>query len=605
MSDDIQPPDLDVDIPRPSGLRVTTDLPYHILLVSDFAGSDGGAVAGPLPDGAVDVNADNFDEIMAAAAPSVRLKTTDPLLPGNVMVELDLRFDSLRAFDPAALTDRIPTAAALSAVREKLVERMRGRLSADELADAARQTAAQNAALTWLPDSLAWSPSGKADAPAVDSVLEQLDLGGEDTGEAASPPPKSPLGKVVAAAAGSGSAIPAGEASAIRRTLAEIDRQIGTWLTAVLHAPPVQAIESAWRGLAFLVSNIDFRKGIMLSALHAPRGELTERLVSRIIDPVFDEGMDAPALIAVDAAFSSTAADMEALDELAQHAASLPAVLVTGVAPGFFGVKQAWQVPTLPPLISLLDQYQFARWRTLRSQPYARALGVVFGRGLLRGLHRRDDVPDLAYAYREECVTDADLVWATGAVTAAATVARSIADTGWPTAMAGHLHGRLPGFATAQGGKSGDKKFGPSDTLMPQPKIEELAVVGVNAALGQRDHDDVILWNGLTAAQLHGADHTALLEVSLPYQLFATRLSTLLLALKPHLSPSNAEGAAALVTTHLCDWLGFKEQPGPDQLCVQVEPLEGPGSPLQLAVRVTPPPNILPGGVPVVLGYKL
>lgn len=116
------------------------------------------------------------------------------------------------------------------------------------------------------------------------------------------------------------------------------------------------------------------------------------------------------------------------------------------------------------------------------------------------------------------------------------TVARSVADTSWPSAMAGYVHGRIDGFKTAQGGKKGDKKFGPTDTDLPQPKIEELAVAGVNAAVGIRDHDDALLWNGLTASRPQRMDADALLEVSLPYRLFATRMSTLLFALKPHLS---------------------------------------------------------------------
>ena len=135
-------------------------------------------------------------------------------------------------------------------------------------------------------------------------------------------------------------------------------------------------------------------------------------------------------------------------------------------------------------------------------------------------------------------------------------------------------------------------------------EIEELAAAGINATVGIRDHDDVIVWNGLTAARAQRADHVAFLEVSLPYQLFATRLSVLLLALKPHLSGMTADQVTSTVRTHVCNWLQLQGLPTPEQLSVQARPAEGaPG--LELAVTVTPPQRVLPGGIPMVLGYRL
>lgn len=619
MSERPEIPDLDVDFkmgsriddqptagasgrPASSGLKVTTAMPYRILWIADLAGPSG-AISGPPAEGPVDVNAESFDALMAAAAPTVTWKATNPLVAGNVMVEETLRFDSLKAFEPANLARQIPATDTLMNIREQLVARMRGKLSAQQLSQAVSKAIGADAGLAWLTDSLAWTPAKAASPDVVDSLLGQLDLGdGQDA--AVSPPPKSPIGAIVSAAA-AGASIPAEEASAIRRTLGEIDRRVGAWLTAVLHAPAIQAVESAWRSLAFMVSHIEFRKGLKLSVLHAKRDELIVRFTSGVIDPVFDEGMDAPDLIAVDHPFGNTAPDMEVLDELAQHGASLPAVVLAGVSASFFGVKQAWQVPTLPAFISMFDQYQFAKFKTLRGQPYARSLGLIFGRCLLRPPHRRDDAPDLEFAFREEVIADADLIWASGPVAAAVSVARSVADTGWPTAMAGHLHGRVDGFVTAMGGKKGDKKFGPTDNQLPQPKLDELAVVGLNAAGGLRDIDDAVLWNGLTAARPMKADHIGLLEISLPYQLFAARISALLFALKPHLAGLSPEQIVPFVTAHVCDWVGITGQPAPEQVLAQVRPAEDDPSAMQLAVTVAAPDKVLPGGIPVVLGYRL
>jgi len=604
MTEEPMPPDLDVDIPMPSGLKVSTEHPYHMLVVADFAGSENGNISGPLKDGAINVTADNFDEVMSSACPSVNFTTTDPLASGNAMVEVDLHFDSFKSLQPENLIGSFALTRSLAAVREQLVNRMHGKLSSAQLSAGVARAVGTDAGLAWLADSISWTPSPSAPDPdALDSLMGQIDLGGDST-DKDEPPARSPMGRLVTAAAQDGSSIPHEEAAAIRRTLKEVDRRLSAWLTTILHAPQVQSIESIWRSLAFLVSQIDFRKHIRLSILHAS-ADILECFRKRIIDPVFDEGAESPDLIVVDREFNSTSADLEALDEFAQHAASLPAVVVANVGPGFFGVRYAWQVKTLPPMVSLFDQWQFAKWKTLRKEPYARALGAVFGRCLLRPPHGRDEVKDFKFNYQEEAIADKDLCWANGVIAVAAAVARSFADIGWPSAMAGMVHGRVEGFSTAVGGKKGDKQFGPADTDLVQDKIEELAMAGLNATVGIRDHDDVLVWNGLTAAVPQRNHPEAFLEISLPYQLFAARISALFYLLKQHLSGLSRDAVAPFVTKHVCDWMGYRTDPGPEQLSVQTRPPEDDPQALELAVTVTPPQNILPGGIPVVMGYRL
>lgn len=605
MPDNPEPPDLEVNLPFPDGLRVTTDEPYRIMVVSDYAGSAEGEVSGKLAGGFVRVTPDNFDQILSEAAPHVRFTLADPTDAKGKMAEVDLQVRSLADLKPKQLADKLPATAALLKARAALVDRLHGRSSPDALRSALAELSAD---LTWIREAVKAAPADEkpADAEEVDSLLGSLDLGGEDEKDDKPPaPPKTPIQQAVAAAAGGG--VPAGEISALRRTLSEVDKRISAWLTTVLHSPQIQNLESAWRGLHWLTRNIDFRKGVRLFALHAPRASLCEAVVKKLIDPVFDEDAEAPALIAVDAQFGSSAADLEALDEVAQHAASLPAVALAGVSAGFFGVKRAWQIPTLPPLLSLFDQWQFAKWKGLRNELYARSLGVVFGRCLMREPYNIGKPGDLDFNYAEPCMGDGDLVWTSGSVAGAFTVARSVTETGWPSGMAGRVHGRIEGLPQTQGGKSGDKTFGPADTETPQPRVEEMGISGINAVVTSPDAPDALFWNGLTAARPDKPDPNGLLTVSLPYQLFAARLSNLLWELKPNLVNKSPEEASRAALAHVKNWLGIKgEQEGEaDQIAVQVRPTEDDPNTQQLAITVTPPQKILPGGIPVVLGYVL
>jgi type VI secretion system protein ImpC len=603
MTDEPLPPDLDVVDRYPDGLKVTTDRPYRILLITDLAGDEDGRLRGPLTERVVDVTPENFDALLAEAQPTVALKLADPLSPTNALTALELSFRTLKDFTPPAMLQQIPSLRGVLDAREQIVARLRGKLSAAQFVAALQKLAAVDPQLKWVVDSTHWTPSAAPPPDSVvDDVLGQLDLG-EQPGGPPAPPRKSPLGAVVAAAAGGGALqIPAEESSALRRTLTQIDQRLTAWLNAVLHAAPLQRVESGWRSLALLVSRFDFRKGVRLAVLHARRDELTQRLVALVVDPVFDAGADAPDLIVVHESFGNTAPEIEVLDELAQHAASLPVVALAGASAEFFGLKHAWQVPSLPPLVSMFDQWQFAKWKTLREQPYARALGLVFGRCLLRAPYAATAGDDLAFQYREECIAEKDSLWTNGAVAAACTIAHGMADVGWPTGIVG----RLEGFPVARGGKKGEKQLGPADTVMPLEKGQEMAMVGLNAVLCPPNQTDACVCGGFSAARPTRAEGLALLEVSLPYQLFASRLSTLLLELKPHLTGLSDEKLAAFVLTHVRDWLTVADvAPEEQQIAVQAKPLEDNPNSLQLAVTVTPPPQILPGGVPVVLGYRV
>ena len=117
MAEGPEVPDLEVDIPMPGGLKITADAPYHMLVLSDLAGSAPGSISGELESGVVTLTADTFDEVMAGACPRVNYTTDDPLGAGKAMVEVDLRFDSLRAFDPKNLVRQITATGSLMDVR--------------------------------------------------------------------------------------------------------------------------------------------------------------------------------------------------------------------------------------------------------------------------------------------------------------------------------------------------------------------------------------------------------------------------------------------------------------------------------------------------------
>lgn len=349
---------MEVELPSPEELPETegqTDTPYRILVIADYAGAKEGSIGGPLANEVVPITPQTFDEILAVCKPSVDFTLADPTQPGSAMAEVKLSFDSLRAFHPRAIAERHGPTRQLLDLREGIVGRMTGKITAPQLTRKVEELAAADAGLKWASESIRWTPTPPA-APgtAADDLLSQLDLG-DDEATSSPPRPKTGVAAVVSAAAGGGTSLSGDEASAMRRTLAEIDRRLNQWINVILHAPQVQSLEAAWRSLAFAVSHIEFRKGIQLSVLHSRKDTLIDRLTELLINPVFDAGADCPDLIAVDMQFGNSAPDMDALDGLAQNATSLPAMALAGVGPEFFGLKNCWQMPTLPNIVGMFD----------------------------------------------------------------------------------------------------------------------------------------------------------------------------------------------------------------------------------------------------------
>ena len=58
--------------------------------------------------------------------------------------------------------------------------------------------------------------------------------------------------------------------------ISQIDQQLSEQLDAIMHHPEFQSIESAWRGLKFLVDRTDFRRNVRIEVLDASKEALQQ-----------------------------------------------------------------------------------------------------------------------------------------------------------------------------------------------------------------------------------------------------------------------------------------------------------------------------------------
>ena len=124
--------------------------------------------------------------------------------------------------------------------------------------------------------------------------------------------------------------------------VADIDATISKQLDKILHSPEVQKLESAWRGLKFLVDRTDFRKNVKIEMLNVSKDTLRESfedspeliqsaLYRHVYTNAYDQpGADPYSAIVSNYDFGASPQDMALLAAISKVAASARATRTRG-----------------------------------------------------------------------------------------------------------------------------------------------------------------------------------------------------------------------------------------------------------------------------------
>ncbi len=593
---------IEVNISTDDALAVEGFPPYRILLISDFAGDERAVIQGPMEQGVVEVSPTTFGSTIAEARPSLSLTIKDPLTSSGAMTAVDIGITSIRDFDPKVLVQTTNVTQSLFAARERLDKALRGGSAPEALEKDIASILEGHSAQAVVMEHLRSKPDRVIDsAPPgeIDDLLTQLDLG-PDAQAGHAGPPVSNAADLTARAAGNNRNVN-NLAFGIRRATEEIDKCIGKWLMTILAAEPFRRCESAWRSVDHLLRHLDFRRGIKLQLLHSSFDDVVARFQACVIDPAFDHGVAAPDLVVLDARVQNTAPHMETLDALSANAASLPAVLICNLDPQFLGNSFAWQMSTLPPIRNIVDQWQFAKWNSLKARFHAHCLGVFAGRIMLRGPHESGtDSDSTALRFKERAIGENDFLWASAPLAAVRAVAAAVAETGWPVALTGGDYDRIDRCVVALGGKTGDKPIGPTDVQVPLARLEEFASAGINVVSSIQDSSEV--WIGGAVCALVGAKSTGGIspDRTLTHQLVASRLANLLLNIKDSNPNLGRDELVDLIRRSATTWIpaAWQDVEAGESLSVSTS-VSGDTSGLTVSLRL--PPGLMPGDQPVTM----
>ncbi|EAQ25787.1 MULTISPECIES: type VI secretion system contractile sheath large subunit [unclassified Roseovarius] len=331
----------------------------------------------------------------------------------------------------------------------------------------------------------------------------------------------------------------------IESIVAQIDKKLTEQVNLILHHADFQQLESAWRGLHYLVNNTETDEMLKIRVMNISKKDMHKTLrkfkgtawdQSPIFKKVYEEefgqfgGEPFGALVA-DYHFDHSPPDVELLGEMSKIAAAAHAPLITGANPTLFQMDSWSELANPRDLTKIFQTPEYASWRSLRESEDSKYVGLAMPRFLGRLPYgaKTDPVEDFAFEEDTDGSDSTKYGWVNAAYGMAVNINRSFKEYGWCSRIRGIESGgaltNLPShtFPTDDGGV--DQKC-PTEIAISDRREGELAKNGMMPLI-HRKNSDLAAFIG--AQSLHkpaeydddDATANANLAARLPY-LFAT-----------------------------------------------------------------------------------
>jgi type VI secretion system protein ImpC len=398
----------------------------RLLFIGNFSGRRTSDVASIEKRPTLRVDVDNFDQVLARLKPSVPLT-----LPGAPPVEVSM--STLDDFHPDRLLRQLAPSRALLDLRARLQ-------NPSQFAEAAAELglASPPASGTPAPPSQAQTES---DAGAVERLLGGAPARGEApaTRTAAEP---SNLEKFVRTLIAPH--VVADTTSQQRAQFtAVVDATIGEHLRSVLHAPAFQVIESQWRGLRWLLNNLDLDDDLQIHLLDITHDELladaramhadpeSSVLLRRLAQGPAAGGQRWSAFVVLFGAGASDD-DMTWLSALGAIGALAGAPALATAGPSLLGLE-AFEPLADPRDWPPVSGSAASHWQALRQSKLAPWIGLAAPRLLMRQPYGATTDPVESIVFEEFSATPEheQLLWAPAALGCAFLLGHAFRDRGW------------------------------------------------------------------------------------------------------------------------------------------------------------------------------
>jgi type VI secretion system protein ImpC len=294
----------------------------------------------------------------------------------------------------------------------------------------------------------------------------------------------------------------------IEEMIARLDEKLTKQVNTIIHAPEFQQLESAWRGLHYLVYNSETDAGLKIRVMNVSKNELYRNLrlypgarwdqsplFKKVYESEFGQlGGEPYGCLIGDYYFSHQPTDVQLLRDLSKIAGAAHAPFFAGADPTVLGMD-AWTELSNPRDIGkVFDTPDYAAWKGLRDAADSRYVGLCMPRVLSRLPWGAKSEPVEEFAFEEETDGHAGekYGWMNAAYAMAANINRAYKEYGWTVRIRGVQSGgeviNLPThtFPTDDGGV--DLKC-PTEIAISDRREAELAKAGFIPIVHRKNTD--------------------------------------------------------------------------------------------------------------------
>ena len=331
----------------------------------------------------------------------------------------------------------------------------------------------------------------------------------------------------------------------IQAMIAAIDQKLTDQVNQIMHHEDFQQLESAWRGLSYMVNNTETDESLKIKVMCISKKDLHKTLrkfkgtawdQSPIFKQMYEEefgqfGGEPFGCVVGDYYFDHGPQDVETLAQMAKVSAAMHCPFISAVAPKTLQFDSWGELSNPRDLTKIFQTPEYAGWRSLRESDDARYLGLTMPRFLARQPYGAATDPVEGFDFEEDIDgSDASkYAWCNSAHAMAVNINQAFKLYGWCSRIRGIESGgaveNLPThtFPTDDGGV--DMKC-PTEIAISDRREAELAKNGFMPLI-HRKNSDFAAFIGAQSLQNPAeyddpdATSNAALAARLPY-LFAT-----------------------------------------------------------------------------------
>ena len=233
----------------------------------------------------------------------------------------------------------------------------------------------------------------------------------------------------------------------IESIIAELDKKLSAQVNLILHNEKFQEIESAWRGLSYLVNNTETSESMKIRVMNISKKDLAKTLkkykgtawdqsplFKRLYEDEYGTAGGEPfGCLIGDYYFDQSAPDLEIMKGMAQIASAAHMPFISAASPAIMNME-SWQELSNPrDLTKIFQTPEYAAWRSFRESEDSRYVALTLPRVLSRMPYGEKTNPVEEFNFEEDTGAGASekYNWMNAAYAMGVNIDRSFTEYGW------------------------------------------------------------------------------------------------------------------------------------------------------------------------------